>query len=75
MPNITYPWELAPPWATCAAMDKDGQRYFFSLTPKIKQKYSIWQTKYPGKLVFIDIYKEDVVEDFWKTTLSYRPVI
>jgi len=27
-------WEVAPHWATCAAMDGDGTWYFYRHTPK-----------------------------------------
>lgn len=35
-------WEVAPHWATCAAMDSGGTWYFYRHTPKWDESGGVW---------------------------------
>lgn len=59
-------WSKAPEWANYAAMDKDGEWYWYENEPIIvyKDHWSPIDCRYE---------KTEQNDDFWKATLDKRP--
>jgi hypothetical protein len=61
---MNYPWDQAPEWARYAAMDADGECYWFRDKPKIS--HDVWVSNYPA--LFIETRGPG-----WKESLEKRP--
>jgi hypothetical protein len=70
---MNYPWHQAPWWATHAATDADGLRYWHQTTPTIDVSTNEWAPNYPANFLLIGRDGDKGPCPHWRDTLEPRP--
>lgn len=69
--QINYPWHLAPDWAEYAAVDENGDAYWYENKPIRRYSATVWGGVLDGAFCNIPNYKSEISD--WTKSLEKRP--